>query len=166
MRAIYLLIPFYTCTISYEFPKVVCSASYEATNLRIGQQTSLVWTESFGLPNAVELWGANLPALGCDGEITFVPSGNDFVRGDCDDDGQFNASDPIYLLNFLFADASPPSCNDSCDANDSGFLNIADPVWLLSALFTGGPPPLPPVSECGFDLTPDSIGCSQYAGCP
>jgi len=59
------------------------------------------------------------------------------------------------------------SCFDASDANDDGQINIADPIAMLNAIVLGGSsPPDPGPSACGPDLTPDSLNCETYTGCP
>lgn len=90
--------------------------------------------------------------------------GEDFVRGDCNQDGVINIADPVRSLNVLFLSGVQTDCEDACDANDDGNYNIGDPVYVLTALFAGGPLPAAPVS-CGPDPTVDALGCSSYP-CP
>ncbi len=86
----------------------------------------------------------------------------EFIRGDANDNGEVNISDPIYLLEFLFAGGSPPPCEDAADANDDGKLDLADAVAALTYLFGGGtiPPPSPP-GPPGPDPTLDPLGCAH-----
>ncbi|MEM7167339.1 MAG: hypothetical protein AAF581_17895 [Planctomycetota bacterium] len=98
------------------------------------------------------------------------PVGDEFQRGDCNNDDSKNIADPVRLLNFLFPPAPPPTpldCGDACDANDDGSLNIADAVAMLSTLFPTGPPIawIDP-DLCGLDPTADSIDCVGYSHCP
>lgn len=91
--------------------------------------------------------------------------GSGFRRGNCNDDTAVNIADVIFLLGYIFSfgPATPPNCDDACDANDDGGLNIADTVSLLASLF--GNPTLPlvePTCICGPDPTPDSLDCDSY----
>lgn len=98
--------------------------------------------------------------------------GDQFMRGDCNNDNNFNIADAVTTLGFLFpAPGTPPptlACDDACDANDDGALNIADAVTKLGNLFPSGPPtPLPaPFMTCGVDPTMDGQGCAAYSHCP
>lgn len=92
----------------------------------------------------------------------------DFVRGDANNDGDFNIADPIYTLSNLFPNGVAPGtlCADASDANDDGELNIADPVTSLGALFSAPTMPLPaPSGACGPDPTPDTLDCA-VTSCP
>lgn len=85
-----------------------------------------------------------------------------FIRGDANDDGKVNISDPIAVLDHLFQ-GRPLSCEDAGDFDDSGTLNITDAVVILTYLFDSGekPTPPPPFPLPGPDPTPDSLGCRR-----
>lgn len=83
-----------------------------------------------------------------------------FRRGDPNDDGSVDISDPIVILNYLFGVGGSISCFDSADINDDGSLDVADPINLLTYIFGGGTlPPDPGPFDCGLDPTPDGLGC-------
>ena len=75
-----------------------------------------------------------LLALAVDGEAQ-EPSRS---RGDSNGDQAVDISDPIHVLNFLFAGGVPPVCTPVADANADGRLDISDAVTTLSFLFSGG----------------------------
>ncbi len=77
-----------------------------------------------------------------------------FVRGDLNNDRTLNLSDPVRILEQLFAGA-PIDCGDASDADDSSRVDIADAVYLLRFLFQGGNPPPYPYPTVGGDLTVD-----------
>ncbi|MGE3165764.1 MAG: hypothetical protein AB7O52_12710 [Planctomycetota bacterium] len=99
-----------------------------------------------------------------------VTVGVQFIRGDCNDDGNYNIADPVSLLGFLFPAGPAPvlPCSDACDCNDDGMLNIADAICLLSGLFGAVTvPPAPPHPGCGEDpTTGDALDCLSYTHCP
>jgi hypothetical protein len=82
-----------------------------------------------------------------------------FVRGDANNDGDHNISDPIKILGYLFS-SDTIACLDAADSNDDGELNIADPIFLLGYLFSGGENPPPPFPTAGADPTPDGLDCN------
>jgi hypothetical protein len=82
-----------------------------------------------------------------------------FKRGDANEDGAIDISDPVAILRHLFAGVAAPPCRDRLDTNDEGAVNLADAVYLLSHLFSQGPPPPPPFAEDGPDPTEDGIEC-------
>jgi hypothetical protein len=87
-----------------------------------------------------------------------------FRRGDADGKSPLNITDPIYVLNALFAGGPPVACPDTADADDSGGLNITDPIRILNFLFAGGELPGPPgPTTCGPDPTPDALGPCEYS---
>jgi hypothetical protein len=62
-------------------------------------------------------------------------------RGDANADGVIDASDVVYLLNYLFIHGPDPCPMEAGDATCDGIIDIADVVYLLNYLFIGGPPP-------------------------
>ncbi len=89
-----------------------------------------------------------------------------FVRGDCSDDGGYDLSDAITLLEYVFSGGSRPNCLDACDSNDDGSLGVADAIVTLSFLFSAAAPPADPYPSCGGDLSVDTIGCYDASSCP
>lgn len=88
-----------------------------------------------------------------------------FRRGDLNEDGAIDISDPIAGLICLFA--CIPACPDAHDVNDDGAWDIADPIYELGYLFNGGPAPPEPFPGCGGDATDiDALFCSAHGGCP
>ena len=106
------------------------------------------------------------PSLGRDNseETRFLP----FRRGDCNDDGKVDLSDPIALLGTLFNGARRSLCEDACDSNDDDELDISDPVHTLNYLFQGGTaPPDPGAALCGNDTPSGSqvMSCTSFLSC-
>ncbi|MFQ5655590.1 MAG: hypothetical protein ACE5GW_12780, partial [Planctomycetota bacterium] len=124
---------------------------------------SIRWTYEVGIDawaysgwniDDVEIWG--IAPQGCDA----------FQRGDANDDGSFDISDPIRLLQRLFLPGSPGlSCEDAADANDDGELDIADAMSMLGTIFGIGGPLPPPAGACGADPTADPLGCEIPTSC-
>ncbi|MBN1420898.1 MAG: protein kinase [Planctomycetes bacterium] len=100
-----------------------------------------------------------------DAPIRDEPSGPAFLRGDANDDGKFNISDPVFQLNYQLADGAEPHCLKTTDVNDDGAIDLADPVFALNYLFAGGPVPPEPLAECGPDPTADELPCDTYGSC-
>ncbi len=93
-------------------------------------------------------------------------SPDQFNRGDANQDGGFDISDPITMLGFLFNSGSVP-CVLACDANDDNSVDIADAVFCLSGLFGSGAAPPAPHGVCGEDPTPGLLTCLQLNNnCP
>ena len=94
-----------------------------------------------------------------------------FHRGDADDDGRFEITDAIFLLNYLFLGGGPPPCLDAADVNDDERVDLADGSFALNFLFRGGPAPPDPGSVgefCDRDPTGgpgDELGCESYETC-
>lgn len=95
-----------------------------------------------------------------------VPTEPDFVRGDCNVDGNCDIADAIALVDNLFGGVGAMfACPRACDMNDDGNVDIADAVYKLSALFAMGTP-VPAPNTCGQDPTPDMLTCDSFAQCP
>ena len=100
-------------------------------------------------------------------ELASVPlAPTSFRRGDVNQDGTLDISDPTAIIAGLFLgnDEALVACLDASDANDDGAVDLADPLTLLTFLFVGGVP-VPPPSDCGDDPNPDPLDCLEYAGC-
>jgi hypothetical protein len=64
------------------------------------------------------------------------PSGD--VNGDC----TINATDVVYLTNYLYIHGPAPVPSwEAGDVNCDGLVNAADVVYLVNYLYIGGPPP-------------------------
>jgi hypothetical protein len=85
-----------------------------------------------------------------------------FLRGDVNEDGRINISDPIATLHFLFLGVDGIRCKKSGDIDDNGLVEITDAIDLLTYLFAGGPAPPPPFPEPGLDPTPDQLSCVGF----
>ncbi len=101
--------------------------------------------------------------------VCLVPCGlhaqNMFRRGDVDDSGGINLTDPVHLLQALFGGGLRIRCSDAADADDSGRVELTDAVYLLNHLFRRGAPPPAPFPDCGVDPTRDSLGCNRAVHC-
>ena len=89
-----------------------------------------------------------------------------FVRGDTNASGEFNVTDPIVLLDYLFAGDVEVPCLDALDADDSGEVNLTDAIFALQFLFLGGKDvPEPSNGLCGRDPSHDELGCESFPVC-
>jgi hypothetical protein len=102
-------------------------------------------------------------------EVCATPklAGTPFRRGDLDNSGTVDISDPINGLHSLFLGDFEIACQDSADFDDSGEVDITDMInSLLWQFAAGGIAPPPGPLHCGLDLTPDKIvpdiGCNAY----
>ncbi len=93
------------------------------------------------------------------------PSEPSFIRGRINVDGAVNIADAIFLLGYLFAKGTAPTCMDAADANDDGNVNIADAIRLLGHLFASTGPLPPPFGACGTDPTPDAQPPCVFPAC-
>ncbi len=89
-----------------------------------------------------------------------------FVRGDANDDGDINISDPVSILGYLFNGVSAPLCRDAADSDDNEQIQLTDAVYLLNFLFLGTQKPRLPFPDLGVDteVGPDGdiLGCTEY----
>jgi hypothetical protein len=95
---------------------------------------------------------------------TPLPPGVLFRRGDANNDGRLNISDPSFILRFLFeAGGGPaPICADAADGNNDEAVDIGDAVFLFNYLFRRQGPPPPPFPGCGTD-SETGLGCEAVS---
>ncbi len=74
--------------------------------------------------------------------IIEIRSSLETIGGDANFDGEFNISDPISVLGYLFLGRSVPLCPPAADYDHDGRLDISDPVRMLSVMFSGQTPPV------------------------
>ncbi|MEM7231749.1 MAG: dockerin type I repeat-containing protein [Planctomycetota bacterium] len=85
-----------------------------------------------------------------------------FLRGDTNDDGGIDISDPVATLNYLFLGRDSPRCRDASDANDDGSVTLSDAIFTLNYLVLGGGiPPSPGPFVPGFDRSVDGESCGD-----
>jgi hypothetical protein len=93
---------------------------------------------------------------------------------DFNQDGAFDLSDSVSILNFLFLGGASPPCGDGSithpanlallNANDDAAIDLSDAVYALNFLFLGGPRPVLCVDDtCPCFLIVD---CPDNASCP
>lgn len=87
-----------------------------------------------------------------------------FRRGDVNDDGAINLSDPSALLGSLFLGAAAPPCDAAADTNADNVIQLADAVLLFDYLFAGGEMPAPPFPTCGVDAN-TTLSCARSSSC-
>jgi hypothetical protein len=98
--------------------------------------------------------------------VRFVPASlTPFIRGDANADGDFDVSDAIFMLEWLFLGGETPSCFDSADLNASRTIDLSDSISALQFLFAGGPPPAAPYPDCGLPELPSAEGVCPVSGC-
>ncbi|MBI4585960.1 MAG: hypothetical protein HY717_18270 [Planctomycetes bacterium] len=91
-----------------------------------------------------------------------------FRRGDLDNSGAVDISDPINGLHTLFLGGFEITCQDAADFDDSGEVDLSDMINSLLWQFASGEiAPLPGPFTCGNDPTSDKmapdIGCQSYS---
>ena len=107
------------------------------------------------------VWSPGAPFPGI---AACAPLGPNFVRGDVNQDGTIDISDPIGALGYLFQGVSV-DCLVSMDVNDDGALDVSDPISLLGFLFDPAITSIPAPTVCGLDPSPDTLSCVTTS-CP
>ena len=95
-----------------------------------------------------------------------VNSGESFVRGDANRDGDIDIADAVWIHNHLFPvlGPTPLPCELAADANDDEVVDLGDVLRILEWLFVVGEPPLAPPG-CGTDPTPGALSCDLLSDC-
>ena len=66
------------------------------------------------------------------------------VRGDTNNDGNFDLLDLTFLVDFIFRGGSKPECSEEADINnDDPPSNILDLTFIVDFIFRGGQTPAP-----------------------
>jgi hypothetical protein len=127
---------------------------------------------TLSLPGVQAWWAIDDVAVTANGGEGPAPGGGqEFIRGDADDNGSLQLTDGIFILNFLFLGGGTPGCTESADADNNGSIQLTDGIFILNFLFLGGDAtPAPGALACGLD--PDEAGtfldsgCEDYSSCP
>lgn len=116
--------------------------------------------------NSVTWQGQTVPLTTETCHFELVGAPRHFRRGDANDDGQVNISDPLFVLGCKFLGGICPECRDAGDVNDDGLLDVSDAVFSFNFLFLGGAPPrLPGPDACGPDPSEDALPPCRYSSC-
>jgi 4-amino-4-deoxy-L-arabinose transferase-like glycosyltransferase len=63
------------------------------------------------------------------------------MQADITDDGVFDISDILFLLNYLFKNGPAPKPLQNANVNCDDTINIGDVVYLVNYVYKNGPPP-------------------------
>ncbi|MEM7165314.1 MAG: hypothetical protein AAF581_07615 [Planctomycetota bacterium] len=140
----------------------------DANGVVTGSDTlvSGVIAESGAFPNHLDIGASTLIPCSAFGFLITSAAAEEFLRGDCNNDGTESLADPIFNLVGLFTSGPAPGCMDACDVNDDGSVTIADAIFQLGHLFLpGSTPPPPPLQQCGVDPTSDTLDCANFVAC-
>ena len=85
-------------------------------------------------------------------------------RGDPNEDGVLDISDPVFILLYLFTGRAQPGCVRRADANDDDVVSLSDSIHLLTYLFLDGPRPEAPFPGCGVDEN-SALDCESHEPC-
>jgi hypothetical protein len=64
-----------------------------------------------------------------------------YMHGDANGDEVVDASDVVYLINYLYQGGDPPAPVEAGDANCDGEVGSSDVVYIINYLFKNGDPP-------------------------
>ncbi|MEM7260568.1 MAG: dockerin type I domain-containing protein [Planctomycetota bacterium] len=100
-------------------------------------------------------------------KMLLAPGGNNFIRGDANQDLTVDAADALYIVDYLYSGGVEPTCFDATDANDDGRVDLSDTLYIIFYLFqpTGLPsapfpePPAPFPAEGPDPTFVDALGC-------
>jgi len=151
------------------------TVTYNAAGSGIEGEGTYTWTVVFDGEIVAQTDGAVFEAqcpqegtytitVVCEDEIDCCPAASDSIEVVCErstigkhpcdynNDGNFDLSDPVALLSYLFTGGPEykpgDGCNDAAlalvmDSNGDGNVDLSDAVSKLSYLFLGGPEPAP-----------------------
>lgn len=89
----------------------------------------------------------------------------DFIRGDCDGNGMYNALvDTLFILAYQFQNGPTPPCLEAADVDGNGEINgLIEALYMLNFMSATCCPPPAPFPSCGPDPDPaDSLGCETH----
>jgi hypothetical protein len=76
------------------------------------------------------------------GDPALVREGiSNYICGDCNSDGNIDAGDVVYLINYLYRSGPVPNPLLASDTNRDGVVDAGDVVYLINYLFKEGPSP-------------------------
>ncbi|HEX9917476.1 MAG TPA: dockerin type I repeat-containing protein [candidate division Zixibacteria bacterium] len=96
------------------------------------------YVDTFMVDDGTGLADTSLVTIRVKPRAVIPPSGHE---GDLDGDGKINATDVIYLINFLFKSGPAPVPPSAGDINGDCFTTVEDVMYLISYLYKGGPAP-------------------------
>jgi len=115
-----------------------------------------------GVPDSCDL-AAGEPDQNLDG-IPDSCQGSAYRRGDGNQDGSIDISDPIETIDLLFGTGTT-TCLAAHDTNADGAVDLADAIALLDYIFTGTSVPAEPFTSCGLGASVQ-LDCGLYSLCP
>lgn len=88
-----------------------------------------------------------------------------FRRGDANQDGEFDLSDGVEILEFLFLPGESLGCSRSADTNADGEIDISDAINVLGVLFLGVGTIPAPFPTCGTGSESTTLSCETAGSC-
>ncbi len=159
--------------VEFEGESPVIRAEYETVESAFagdaaGTTTALEFRDDLGDPavaSLVVVAGESFPPAYVNATVVLAPEVVvPFLRSDCNDDGQLDIADGIYVLNFLFLEGPAAGCLGACDSNADGSLDQSDAIYIFNYQFLDGPPPPAPFPSCAASRTEDEP-CAEQSSC-
>ncbi|MGB5105619.1 MAG: GEVED domain-containing protein [Candidatus Zixiibacteriota bacterium] len=111
---------------------------FDVNNLTYSVNWNYTDASSASIVGDVVIIGKSSPVPGSyiipGGEVVLVP-------GDFNIDGLVSVSDPVALINYIFAGGAVPSNLMIGDADCSSLISISDAVYMIQFIFAGGATP-------------------------
>ncbi len=72
------------------------------------------------------------------GTSDIIITGESYICGDANSDGEVNIVDAVYIVRYVFTGGYAPEPMAAGDANCDDIINVSDVVWLINYIFMGG----------------------------
>jgi hypothetical protein len=126
--------------ITAEFPATMVNAFFGQTGVGSGFFSYTPDVSELNTTNLVRFIATDFPGGAADTLIThFVV--NSFMRGDVDANQQYDVTDIVVIVSYLFRSGAAPQPLEAADVDLSGSINAADAAYLINFLYKAGPRP-------------------------
>jgi Peptidase family M1 domain/Peptidase M1 N-terminal domain/Dockerin type I domain len=122
--------------------------SFSSDLITVSDLTNTTYTPSIGLDDGIWYWhveALNDQGTGSDYQSSpfsfILDTSPPEMRGDCNNDGEVNVSDAVWIVNYVFVGGAPPSPLEAGDTNCDSEVNVSDAVHIINYVFVGGPQP-------------------------
>jgi hypothetical protein len=121
--------------------------------IKTDSEGDTLWTRDFGVGSSSDVQQIPDSNYVICGEISTPYASRDLcllkiscsplptLRGDATGDGVINASDVVYLVNYVLRGGPTPEPLKAGDANCDLWIDLEDVIYLIRYLFLGGPEP-------------------------
>jgi len=87
--------------------------------------------------------------------------GDEFVRGDANQDGSIDKFDVVHIQNAVLRGAAACGCVEAYDVDDNGVLDSRDFVAISNVVYSSSPM-APPFPSSDMDFDGDDLDCFQH----